>query len=139
MENPLIMLFKSKTKTAIVLLILLLFIGVLGFRLISNYSWIDAVYMTVITVTTVGFGEVHPLDSQAKIFTVFLILTSVVIVGYAFKIMAMLGGIILGISESLFSGLINSDYKDVFNFSLLVVILICRPQGLLGRPLVAKV
>ena len=86
MENPLIILFKSKIRTAIVLLILLLFIGVLGFRLISNYSWIDAVYMTVITVTTVGFGEVHPLDPQAKIFTVFLILTSVVIVGYAFKI-----------------------------------------------------
>ena len=52
---------------------------------------------------------------------------------------AMLGGIILGISESLFSGLINSDYKDVFSFSLLVLILIFRPQGLLGRPLVAKV
>src|SRR3989344_4643954 len=52
---------------------------------------------------------------------------------------AMLGGIILGISESLFSGLINSDYKDVFSFSLLVVILIFRPQGLLGRTLVAKV
>jgi branched-chain amino acid transport system permease protein len=34
---------------------------------------------------------------------------------------AMLGGIILGISESLFSGLINSDYKDVFSFSLLVM------------------
>ena len=86
MENPFIMLFKSKIRTAIFLLILLLFVGVIGFRLISNYSWIDAVYMTVITVTTVGFGEVHPLDSQAKIFTVFLILTSVVIVGYAFKI-----------------------------------------------------
>jgi voltage-gated potassium channel len=52
----------------------------------SNYSWLDAVYMTVITVTTVGFGEVQPLDTQAKIFTVFLILTSVFIVGYAFKI-----------------------------------------------------
>ena len=52
---------------------------------------------------------------------------------------AMLGGIILGISESLFAGLINSDYKDVFSFSLLVLILIFRPQGLLGRPLVAKV
>ena len=52
---------------------------------------------------------------------------------------AMLGGIILGISESLFAGLVNSDYKDVFSFSLLVVILIFRPQGLLGRPLVAKV
>jgi voltage-gated potassium channel len=42
--------------------------------------------MTVITVTTVGFGEVQPLDHQSKIFTIFLILTSVIIVGYALKI-----------------------------------------------------
>jgi branched-chain amino acid transport system permease protein len=52
---------------------------------------------------------------------------------------AMLGGLILGVAESQFSGLINSDYKDVFSFGLLVLILIFRPQGLLGRPLVAKV
>ena len=86
MENPFLKLFKSKINTAISLLILLFFTGVFGFKLMSGYSWIDAVYMTVITVTTVGFGEVQPLDPQAKIFTVFLILTSVVIVGYAFKI-----------------------------------------------------
>ena len=79
-------LFKSKINTAVSLLILLLFTGIIGFKLMSNYSWLDAVYMTVITVTTVGFGEVQPLDTQAKIFTVFLILTSVFIVGYAFKI-----------------------------------------------------
>ncbi|AHF73167.1 High-affinity branched-chain amino acid transport system permease protein LivH [Candidatus Sodalis pierantonius str. SOPE] len=52
---------------------------------------------------------------------------------------AMLGGLILGVAEAQFSGMVNSDYKDVFSFSLLVVILIFRPQGLLGRPLVAKV
>lgn len=52
----------------------------------SDYSWIDAVYMTVITVTTVGFGEVQPLDENAKIFTIFLILTSVIIVGYALSV-----------------------------------------------------
>ncbi|MBS0968485.1 branched-chain amino acid ABC transporter permease LivH [Chimaeribacter arupi] len=52
---------------------------------------------------------------------------------------AMLGGLLLGISEAQFAGLVNSDYKDVFSFALLVVILIFRPQGLLGRPLVAKV
>ncbi|WNW13146.1 branched-chain amino acid ABC transporter permease LivH [Pseudomonas sp. DTU_2021_1001937_2_SI_NGA_ILE_001] len=52
---------------------------------------------------------------------------------------AMLGGLILGVAEAQFSGLINSDYKDVFSFGLLVLILIFRPQGLLGRPLVAKV
>lgn len=52
---------------------------------------------------------------------------------------AMLGGLLLGIAEAQFAGLVNSDYKDVFSFALLVVILIFRPQGLLGRPMVAKV
>ncbi|MFZ6047355.1 branched-chain amino acid ABC transporter permease LivH [Pseudomonas sp. CR3202] len=52
---------------------------------------------------------------------------------------AMLGGVILGVAETQFAGLVNSDYKDVFSFALLVTILIFRPQGLLGRPLIAKV
>ncbi|RPE02904.1 branched-chain amino acid ABC transporter permease LivH [Candidatus Pantoea deserta] len=52
---------------------------------------------------------------------------------------AMLGGLLLGVAEAQFAGLVNSDYKDVFSFALLVMILIFRPQGLLGRPLVAKV
>lgn len=52
---------------------------------------------------------------------------------------AMLGGLLLGIAEAQFAGLVNSDYKDVFSFALLVAILIFRPQGLLGRPVVAKV
>ena len=49
------------------------------------------------------------------------------------------GGLLLGVAEAQFAGLVNSDYKDVFSFALLVAILIFRPQGLLGRPLVAKV
>jgi branched-chain amino acid transport system permease protein len=52
---------------------------------------------------------------------------------------AMLGGLILGVAEAQFSGMVNTDYKDVFSFSLLVLILIFRPQGLLGRPQVSKV
>lgn len=52
---------------------------------------------------------------------------------------AMLGGLLLGVAEVQFAGLVNSDYKDVFSFALLVAILIFRPQGLLGRPVVAKV
>lgn len=84
--NPIIKLFRSKIYTAITLLIILLLIGVLGFKIMSNYTWIDAIYMTVITITTVGFAEVNPLDPVSKIFTIFLILTSVVIVGYALTI-----------------------------------------------------
>ena len=52
---------------------------------------------------------------------------------------AMLGGVVLGLSESLFSGFVNTDYKDVFAFSILVLVLIFRPSGLLGTPEVEKV
>lgn len=52
---------------------------------------------------------------------------------------AMLGGIVLGLAESFFSGFVNTDYKDVFAFGLLVLVLIFRPSGLLGVPQVEKV
>ena len=52
---------------------------------------------------------------------------------------AMLGGIILGLSESLFAGFVSTDYKDIFAFSLLIVVLVFRPAGLLGKPEVAKI
>ena len=86
MTNPIVKIFRSKLNTAVVLLILVLIIGVFGFKIISDFSWLDAVYMTVITVTTVGFGEVQPLNQESKLFTIILILTSVIIVGYALKI-----------------------------------------------------
>ncbi|MDN3666373.1 potassium channel family protein [Algibacter miyuki] len=81
--NPLIRIFRTKIYTAVFLLVLILLIGVFGYVMISDYTIIDALYMTVITVTTVGFGEVVPLDDESKIFTIFLILTSIIIVGYA--------------------------------------------------------
>jgi len=84
--NPIIKFFRSKIYTAVILLLVLLLIGVFGFRFMSHYTWVDAFYMTVITITTVGFGEVQPLDDFSKIFTIFLILTSVVIVGYALSV-----------------------------------------------------
>lgn len=52
---------------------------------------------------------------------------------------AMLGGVVLGLSESFFSGYVNTDYKDVFAFSVLVLVLIFRPSGLMGVPEVEKV
>ncbi len=71
---------------ALVLMVLVLLFGVLGYRFFSNFSWIEAIYMTIITVTTVGFAEVRPLDADAKIFTVFLIVTSVFIFGFAISV-----------------------------------------------------
>ncbi|MGY0393070.1 potassium channel family protein [Bizionia sp. KMM 8389] len=86
MTNFVLNLFRSKILTAILLFVLVLIIGVGGFMNMSGYRFVDALYMTVITITTVGFGEVRPLDDAAKIFTIFLILTSIVIVGYVISV-----------------------------------------------------
>ena len=67
-------------------MVFILIFGVLGYRFLSNYDWIDAFYMTIITVTTVGFSEVRPLDAGSKIFTVFLIVSSVFIFAYAISV-----------------------------------------------------
>ncbi|MBL4585503.1 MAG: potassium channel protein [Flavobacteriales bacterium] len=55
---------------------LLLMSGVLGFMTLEGFSFFEAIYMTVITISTVGFNEVRPLSSAGKVFTIFLILSS---------------------------------------------------------------
>jgi len=81
-----IRLLRSKIVLALSLMVLVLLFGVVGYRLISDYTWIEALYMTIITVTTVGFSEVRPLDADAKIFTVILIVTSVFIFAFAISV-----------------------------------------------------
>ncbi|MDP3012870.1 MAG: ion channel, partial [Candidatus Subteraquimicrobiales bacterium] len=48
--------------------------GIVGYMFIERWPFIDALYMTVITISTVGFREVAPLSSVGRIFTIFLIL-----------------------------------------------------------------
>lgn len=66
------------------LLAALLIAGVSGYMAIEGWSFLDALFMTVITVTTVGFREVHPLSDGGRVFTIFLILFGV---GTAFYIL----------------------------------------------------
>lgn len=82
-----IKLSRSKIYLAIYLVFAVVLIGVLGYRFLADYSWIDALYMTVITMATVGFKEVQPLDDTTKIFTVFLIVASVFILGFAISVL----------------------------------------------------
>ncbi|MDQ7052624.1 MAG: potassium channel family protein [candidate division KSB1 bacterium] len=60
-------------------LILLLLLGTIGYIIIEGYAWLDAVYMTFITFSTVGFGEVRPLGVPGRVFTILLILFGVII------------------------------------------------------------
>ncbi len=57
--------------------------GVIGFMLIEGFNFTDAFFMTIITIATVGFKEVHPLSTPGMYFTVFLIIISFGIFAYA--------------------------------------------------------
>lgn len=59
-------------------------IGTIGYILLG-WSLIDAVYMTVITVSSVGFGEIKPLSTSGRIFTIFLIIFGLSAVGFTFS------------------------------------------------------
>jgi voltage-gated potassium channel len=52
----------------------ILLVGVAGYHFIEGWSLFDALYMTVITLATVGYGETHPLSTTGRVFTMFLIL-----------------------------------------------------------------
>jgi voltage-gated potassium channel len=61
---------------------LVLLVGTAGYRLIEGWPLLDGFYMTVITITTIGFKEVHELTLAGKIFTLFIIFTGIGVVGY---------------------------------------------------------
>jgi len=61
----------------------LLLAGTIGYMTLEDYSLLDAFYMTVITIATVGYGEIHPLSDEGRLFTAFLIMTSFGTFAYA--------------------------------------------------------
>ena len=64
-------------KFGFIFLLLVLTVGTLGYMIIEGWKPLSALYMTVITITTVGYGEVAPLSLGGITFTIILILTSV--------------------------------------------------------------
>ncbi len=121
----------SKIRIALFLILVVTVVGVLGFKFTMGMGWVDALYMTVITITTVGYREVGDPTQTAKIFTIFLILFSVVIVGYG----------ISAISEYLLSkeriNALRQKRKDKYLKNLKDHIIICG-YGRNGKQAVEK-
>lgn len=79
-------LFFSRIYFPITLLFTITLIGMSGYIFIEHYTLIEAFYMTIITIATVGFGEVHPLSDAGRLFTAFLIMSSFGIFAYSISL-----------------------------------------------------
>ncbi len=82
MKTP--MYYKIRNTFFLVgLLTSLIVIGVIGFMVIEGFEFLQALYMTVITISTVGFGEIQKLSPSGMIFTIILIIISLGLFGFA--------------------------------------------------------
>jgi len=69
-------------KISMIVLLALVSLGATGYMVIEEWRFLDALYMTVITLGTVGFKEVHDLSDYGKLFTITLIVFGVSVLGY---------------------------------------------------------
>lgn len=98
------MLFNYRLFARVYYFLILLFLitagGTIGFMLIEEWKFVDAFYMTIITISTVGFGEVHELSNYGRLFTAFLIMSSFGTFAYAIT--------------SITTYLVGGEYKEYF-------------------------
>lgn len=84
---------KISALVTVFLVFAILLTGAIVYRNIEGWSWVDSFYFSTTTLTTIGFGDLHPTTNASKIFTMFYILVGVGVVFY------MLSTIILNYVE----------------------------------------
>jgi voltage-gated potassium channel len=75
-------------RLPVALLAVVIVVGVAGYMVIERWGFFDAFFMTIITISTVGYGEVHPLSTGGRIFTSFLIVFGVGTMLFGFGVFA---------------------------------------------------
>ncbi|MDD3214112.1 MAG: potassium channel protein [Eubacteriales bacterium] len=92
---------KRKIVTVLFLLLAVILVGTAGYMALSRVGFVDAFYMTIITISTVGFGEVGTVTEASRMFTVIIIFSGIAVLGY-------------GVSElvkSLFEGELKTAWR----------------------------
>jgi voltage-gated potassium channel len=90
-----------KALLALVSLLLLVAVGTAGFHLIEGWSFWDAFYMVIISITTTGYGEVHPLSHAGRLFAMFVILSGVGVGSYS----------LVTLSSHIFEGVVEGSLR----------------------------
>jgi voltage-gated potassium channel len=88
---------------AFILMTISIIVGVFGYMIIENYTLLDAFYMVIVTISTVGFREVEPLSETGKIFTSFYIISNLLF--FAFLVST--------VAKYIFEGELNKIYSKI--------------------------
>jgi len=80
--------YSARVSAALSALVLLIIIGMVGFRHFEHWNWTKAFYFTVTTLTTVGYGDLHPTSDASRLFAAVFILVGV---GVAVASLGILG------------------------------------------------
>ncbi|MCP4610433.1 MAG: potassium channel family protein, partial [Planctomycetes bacterium] len=82
------LLVSGRFRIALLALTVVFVIGTAGYMAIEGWTFLESLYMTAITISTVGYSEIEPLSSGGKIFSIFLIIGGVGIMFYTVTIIA---------------------------------------------------
>ncbi len=89
-EMPFASLILASFRLPVILLVGAIAYGTLGYWLLEGWGFLDAIYMTITVLTTVGFREVRPLDTDGRIFTISLMLLGVLVFFAVIAVLAQL-------------------------------------------------
>lgn len=83
-------IFYRQFRIAFIILVVIIPTGIIGFHYLEGLSWLDAIYGTVITVTTVGYGDLSPTTPGGKILAIFLAILSLSAIAIASQAMVQM-------------------------------------------------
>lgn len=122
---------QTRLYRALLLVALVVGGGTAGYALLEGWDLLDALYMTVITMATVGYAETHPLSDSGRVFTIGLIVASISIAGYA------ISTIISFVVEGEFYRALRERHMDQRIARLTDHVILCG-GGRTGRPIASE-
>ena len=85
-------LFNRHTRPIFIYAVIIIGIGAALYHWLEGWSWLDSVYFVVITLTTVGYGDLHPTTPATKMITIFYGLNGIILILMLFDVVRKLRG-----------------------------------------------
>ncbi len=85
-------LFNRKTRPILIYAAIVIALGATLYRWLEGWSWLDSIYFVVITLTTIGYGDLHPTTPATKLITIFYGINGIVLILMLFDVIRKIRG-----------------------------------------------